>query len=87
MMKIKIIEVIENYSITDLEIRSDVINEMICTGRFHGELIHENGYGSKYTVAKCLVTGDPLDLLDICKEAQRSEFGFTLYPIDMFELA
>lgn len=87
MAKIKVINVINNYSITGLEIRSNAMEEMIHAGRFHGELIHENEYGARYAVAKCLVAGNPVELLDMCRDAQRNEFGFIVYPIDMFELA
>lgn len=86
MIRVKIIDVINNYNITDLEIRAEAMEEMICTGRLHGELIHENEYGARYAVAKCLVYGNPIELLDMCREAQRNEFGFIVYPIDMFEI-
>lgn len=56
MLRAKIVGIFENYSVTGIEVRHNAIDEVIHSGHFHGKLVYENEYGSKYTVANCLVT-------------------------------
>lgn len=86
MLRAKIVGIFENYSVTGIEVRHNAIDEVIHSGRFHGKLVYENEYGSKYIVANCLVTGDPAELLQICRDAQSNVFSYIIYPIDRVEI-
>ena len=81
----KIIEVVNNYSPSSLEIRDDAFCQFSKTGRFHAELVCENEYGGSFTVAHCMVTGDPLDLIRLCREALSSCMGYIRIPVKTFE--
>lgn len=82
-MEIKIIEIINNCSITDLMLYGDdALSEFFRAGRFHAELINVNEYGAKSLAATCVVSGDPIELLRMIREACSNDFGYALYPIE-----
>lgn len=82
-MEIKITNIVDNYSITDIMLYGDkAFDEFSRTGKFHADLVNVNEFGAKRLSATCVVSGDPIELLAMIREALASCFGYALYPIE-----
>lgn len=84
MATLKITERVNSYSFDELEVRKEALWELLNNGNFHAEMVCRNEYGSRYTVAYCVVTGHPTELLNICRAAHSSSTGYEIFPSEMF---
>lgn len=86
MLSIHSIKMMDNLLWDEVEIRSEALGEFLRTGKVSAEIVCTNEYGARFTAAKCRVCGDTLELLSLCKEANKSEVEYITYPIDMFKV-
>lgn len=83
---LKVLERVNNYSFDELEVRASALTELLGKGKFSAEMVCRNEYGSRFTVAYCTVTGNPFELLNICRAAYNSSNGWEIFPAEMFEV-
>lgn len=86
-MKAFITEIVGNYEFTGIVVRYSATSEYLTNGNFAGEIVCENEYGGgMYLAARCIVEGCPSDMLSILDAVFKEDFGYIVYPIDIFEL-
>lgn len=84
MATLRIIEHVNNYKFDELEVRSDAFRQFVKEGRFVAEMVCRNEYGSRFTVAYCMVTGDPMQLSEMCRKAHNNTTGYETFPAETF---
>lgn len=84
MTTLRIIEYVNNYRFDELEVQSSALDQFVKEGRFSAEMVCRNEYGSRFTVAYCMVTGDPMQLSEMARKAYNSTTGYETFPAESF---
>lgn len=85
-MKAVITEIVNNYELTGILICKGSISEYLTSRTVSGEIVCENEYGSKHLAAMCIIEGCPSDMLAMLEDVSKSDFGYQIYPIDIFDI-